>query len=565
MQCHRAGRVRLLRGHQCVRKGPAASAGSSSPTRAAVPCLVPVVITFGAAVSAREVGRRCQQALHLGRALQRHRAGGAHILRSRQGGRKGPAAPASLTSLTCVAVPFHRPGCDHVRRSRQCARKGPAVSAGLASLTHEAAPCPRPGWDYGLCSRPCAQERASRSAGRTYPTCDAAPSCRWQSRTVQPSVRAKRTSSVSRPHILCSMQRLAVVPGVITCCAAVRACEKGQQDQQALQPLRAMQRQVAVPEVMTCWAPVSACGKAQQCLQASLLSRAMQRQAIVPVAITHDAAVSLPQAVSCNAAPCLTARRDHARGGRHRGRRGSRALAYPRPATMSTSCSPAPADPRLAAAASSAALRPATAPTTCSPVPADPGSAGLADPRLAAVASLADPRPVAASPWGASLAVASSSCASELADPRLVALAPAADPRPATVSMLHSPVPADPRSAELADPRLAAVASLADPRPVAASPWGASSTEVLPTLNCSSPQQALSKPPPPDPRTPIRTEGGWTGVQRGVQVERVVGSSEGGPRAGRARSHHLLLRGWSRSPRMAIPSWGTGRALRRRL
>jgi len=47
---------------------------------------------------------------------------------------------------------------------------------------------------------------------------------------------------------------------------------------------------------------------------------------------------------------------------------------------------------------------------TCSSLPADPRSAGPGDPRLAAVASLVAPRVAAASPCGASLAVAQVAC-----------------------------------------------------------------------------------------------------------------------------------------------------------
>jgi len=316
---------------------PAGSAGltafMSDATRAIGPDGIThcAAVRVGAAVSAREMGRRFQQALHLGRATQRRRAGGAQGLRVVKACGKRPAAPAGLLSLTRVAVPFPRPGRDHLRRIRQGVREGPAVSAGLMFLRTRQGQAFVPGAATDSAAVRARKAGPAGSAGRTYLTCDAAASCRWRPRTLQPSVRAERSCSVSRPQLLGSPQHLAVVPGVISCGAAVRACGKGPRDPQASQLLRAMQRQVTVPKGTTCWAAVSACEKAQPCRQALLLSRVVQHQAIVPVAFPHEAAVGLPQAGSCNAAPCLTARRVHARGGRHRGRRRSRALAYPTP------------------------------------------------------------------------------------------------------------------------------------------------------------------------------------------------------------------------------------------
>ena len=275
-----------------------------------------------------------------------HRAGGAHARRSQQCGRKGSAVLAGPASLTSKAIPVQGAVGVHARGSLQCVRERAAVPAGRIPLTSDAAPWHRAGrgralgshqcvrevvavpaasylsrsrqhhyivpdglthsaaisaWDRVLCNR----QRGSKasSAGRPdsfYEGCNschrgAAASCRWRPRTWQPSGCAERTCGVSRPQLLGSPQRLAVVPGVISCCAAVRACGKGPRDPQASQLLRAMQRQVTVPKGTTCWAAVSACEKALLCRQA---------------------AVGLPQAGSCNAAPCLTARRVHARGGR---------------------------------------------------------------------------------------------------------------------------------------------------------------------------------------------------------------------------------------------------------
>jgi len=99
----------------------------------------PDVITHGTAISACEKGQHCQQALHLLRAMQ-HRDIGA--------------------------------GCNHAQHCHQCVREGMAVPAGLTSLTSDA----------GV-------ERYSTM-----------PSCRMCSRTVRPSVRARRANNSSRPE-----------------------------------------------------------------------------------------------------------------------------------------------------------------------------------------------------------------------------------------------------------------------------------------------------------------------------------------------------------------------------
>ena len=66
------------------------------------------------------------------------RRGFAKRLRRRV--RKGPAATAGLTSLTCDAAPCHRAEGGYLQCCRQRVRKGAAAPAGLASLLCEAAP-----------------------------------------------------------------------------------------------------------------------------------------------------------------------------------------------------------------------------------------------------------------------------------------------------------------------------------------------------------------------------------------------------------------------------------------
>jgi len=55
------------------------------------------------------------------------------------------------------------------------------------------------------------------------------------------------------------MQCHAIVPEVVTYSAAISACEKGQQHQQALHLLRAMQRHAIVPDAIAYSAAVSTC------------------------------------------------------------------------------------------------------------------------------------------------------------------------------------------------------------------------------------------------------------------------------------------------------------------
>ena len=54
------------------------------------------------------------------------------------------------------------------------------------------------------------------------------------------------------------------MPDVVAYRAAIRACEKGQQPQQALQLLQEMQYKGVVPDVISYKAAISACEKVQQ-------------------------------------------------------------------------------------------------------------------------------------------------------------------------------------------------------------------------------------------------------------------------------------------------------------
>jgi len=88
------------------------------------------------------------------------------------------------------------------------------------------------------------------------------------------------------------MRRHATVPEVVTSSAAIGACEKEQQCQQASHLLREMrQRQDIVPEVITHDASISACEKGQQ--PAGLIPLVSDAAPYtVPEVITHSAAIS---------------------------------------------------------------------------------------------------------------------------------------------------------------------------------------------------------------------------------------------------------------------------------
>ena len=68
---------------------------------------------------------------------------------------------------------------------------------------------------------------------------------------------------------LAVMLQTAVLPNVISCSAAVSACEKGQQWQQALGDLAVMQQAAVLPNVISYAAAISACVRGQQRQQAS--------------------------------------------------------------------------------------------------------------------------------------------------------------------------------------------------------------------------------------------------------------------------------------------------------
>ena len=71
------------------------------------------------------------------------------------------------------------------------------------------------------------------------------------------------------------MQRLCIMPDVITCNALISACEKGKQPDCAMEAFQALQQQGAVPGTITCNALVTACEKGTQQAWALEVFRAM--------------------------------------------------------------------------------------------------------------------------------------------------------------------------------------------------------------------------------------------------------------------------------------------------
>ena len=67
---------------------------------------------------------------------------------------------------------------------------------------------------------------------------------------------------------LAVMLQTAVLPKVISCSAAVSACEKDQQWQQSLGVLAVMQQAAVLPNVISYIAAISACEMGQQWQQA---------------------------------------------------------------------------------------------------------------------------------------------------------------------------------------------------------------------------------------------------------------------------------------------------------
>ena len=74
--------------------------------------------------------------------------------------------------------------------------------------------------------------------------------------------------------------------------AAISACEKGQQWQQALSLLAVMHQTFALPEVTSYSAVISACEKGQRWQQALCLLALMHYTAILPNVISLSAAIS---------------------------------------------------------------------------------------------------------------------------------------------------------------------------------------------------------------------------------------------------------------------------------
>ena len=77
-------------------------------------------------------------------------------------------------------------------------------------------------------------------------------------------------------------RRQALSPDVITCSAAISACEKGSQPQKALSLLVGIRRQALSPDVITCSATISACEKGSRPPKALRLLVGMRRDALSP-------------------------------------------------------------------------------------------------------------------------------------------------------------------------------------------------------------------------------------------------------------------------------------------
>ena len=83
-----------------------------------------------------------------------------------------------------------------------------------------------------------------------------------------------------------------VNPDIIVYNAAISACEKGGQWQQALNLFRAMPKAKAIPDSISYNAAISACEKGSQWQQALNLFEAVLRAKGTPTVISHNAAIS---------------------------------------------------------------------------------------------------------------------------------------------------------------------------------------------------------------------------------------------------------------------------------
>jgi pentatricopeptide repeat protein len=83
------------------------------------------------------------------------------------------------------------------------------------------------------------------------------------------------------------MQQSDLVPDVIPYRAAISACEKGEQWQQAFGLLAVMQQSVLVPGVIAYNAAISACEKSEQWQQALGVLAVMLQSGLIPNVIEH--------------------------------------------------------------------------------------------------------------------------------------------------------------------------------------------------------------------------------------------------------------------------------------
>ena len=226
---HRAGCDLLQCCHLRVRQVPATPAGVTAPASSAAPC---------------------------------HRAG------------------CGLSSLACDAAPCQRAGCEYLPCCNRRVRKGPAAPAGLTSPLAMRCRAIVPKVVTSVLPSVCAVSACSTSRHYTsYERFSARPSCRRRSPTARPPLRVLR--------------RPAIVPVVIADSAAVGACVKGASS--TCRTYASCVRCRAMPpcrrELPTALPSARALGGPQQ-QQALHLSRVTQRHTLVREVVPYRAAIS---------------------------------------------------------------------------------------------------------------------------------------------------------------------------------------------------------------------------------------------------------------------------------
>jgi len=97
-----------------------------------------------------------------------------------------------------------------------------------------------------------------------------------------------------------------IAPEVVTCGAAVSACERGQQFQRNLPFLRAMRRLALGPEGFSGSAAVNVCDRRQQHQPAGHLLRGASRHAISPARAARCAASSVRRSAGSTRRPDIS-------------------------------------------------------------------------------------------------------------------------------------------------------------------------------------------------------------------------------------------------------------------